>query len=248
MAAIGQLTVGEPRGRRRAAAGGGDRQLCGHLARPPHPDRAVLPHRLRADVPDRDRADARLNHRVAAGLTSRDAAMHKTGWRDRRWSALIRIYAGDALSRCPASRRDHRPAVLSARDSRHHLARPRQGRLRGHRHDLDPAAGAHRAAAAGRRRAAADPVDPGRHLVLDLPPRMERLEPEGAAAGRGGRRRRRLALCGPRVERLCVDHGRADRALLRALYLARQSADRSRAGRACRSACSGARSPASPRP
>ena len=36
-------------------------------------------------------------------------------------------------------------------------------------------------------------------------------------------------------------------ALLRALYLVRQSAA-ARAGRACRSACSGARSPASPRP
>ena len=65
--------VRESRGRRGAAAGGGDRQLCGHLAGAAHAGRIVLPHRLRADVPDRDRADARLAGRAVAGVTRRHA-------------------------------------------------------------------------------------------------------------------------------------------------------------------------------
>ena len=43
-----------------------------------------------------------------------------------------------------------------------------------------------------RRHPVADPHRPGRHFGLDLPPRLERLESESAAARLGVRRRRRL--------------------------------------------------------
>src|SRR5262249_33866554 len=73
-----------------AAAGGGDRQLCRHLAGAPDPDRAFLPHRLCADVPDLDRTDPRGAGRDVANVSRRGAAMHETGWCRARFSALVR--------------------------------------------------------------------------------------------------------------------------------------------------------------
>ena len=65
---------------------------------------------------------------------------------------------------------------------------------------------------------------PGRHLGLVLSSRLERLEPEGAAAGLGGRGRRRLAVRRPCRRRLCRARGRHHRSLLRALHVSRPDA------------------------
>ena len=107
-----------------------------------------------------------------------------------------------------------------------------------------------------RRHFAADPDLPGRDFGVDLSPLLERVEFEGAGAGLGVRRRRRLAarklLSNAAIE-LTVG---IDRAVLRALRLARHTAallPRPAAGESRAAAASGhglrsgARCPASPR-
>src|SRR5262249_49022771 len=106
------------------------------------------------------------------------------------------------------------PAFLSARAPRHHRARPRQGRLRGRGYDLDAAACAERAAVTGGGNPAAHPALPGRAVGLHLPPPMEYLESQGAAARRGSRGGRGLAVRCLCADRLCGDRGRRDRHLL----------------------------------
>ena len=115
----------------------------------------------------------------------------------------IGTLAGDLLPLTVNDHR-HRSTVLPALHSRRPRARARQGRLRGRRHDLDPAARADDAAVAGGGDPAADPPHPGRHLGLVLSPGVERLESQGAAAGLGGRGRPGLAVRGLRGERLCA--------------------------------------------
>ena len=171
--------------------------------------------------------------------------MRKRGWCARCFSALT-----PPRRSALAARHDHhhRSAVLPARHPGHHRARARQGRFCRRGHDLDAAARAHHAAAAGGRDPAADPAVPGRDLGLGLPPPMEPLEPQGAAPRRRRRRRHRLAVRGLCAQRLCGDRGRPHRRVLRALHLVRQGADASAPAERADGRCSGARLRASPRP
>ena len=161
----------------------------GHLAGAPHLDRAVLPHRLCADVLDRGRTDPQLGRRPVVALSVQPCG--KPGGARAASAALT-------ARRPPRTVRDdhhHRSAVL-----RRSRSRPwsRSGCRKGGFAGIGMVATPLLALVMPPLEAAAIllPIILLQDAMsrLGLSPRLERLESEGDAAGRGGRRRRRLAV------------------------------------------------------
>ena len=154
------------------------------------------------------------------------SAMHHNAGVKARALIYVTILSFQPRAQAQNSRSDHRSAVLSPRHSGRDPDRARQGRVRGTRHDLDTAARTGRGAAGRRGHSTADPDRSGRDLGLDLSPRLERVEPESAAARLRARRRRRLDICEPSFQRHDRTDRRRDRAPVCAECLVRHLAAR----------------------